>query len=151
MIWERFESMYLGCPNEPNQVAIRLTTYEHKMDALVLHQDNCIEEEMLLRIGDVEVLVFTVSWGGHSFFGTTLYKVELLAVCLDDSRVWILEAAKEALERLGDDSYRICGQLQGENIHCLGLLIDVSDFEIEYIADGSYISLHADRIGVEFL
>lgn len=121
--------------------------------ALVLHVDEDIEEEVLLRIGGVEITCFASVCPYKVEVGLS-YPVELHSVVFDDYSVTALpDETQPTVTRVGTGfAYVITGKLSGGYLETGDLVIEDEVLQRDFgYLDKKMIAMKVDRVDVEFL
>lgn len=121
------------------------------IEAIVSGVSDSIEEEVVLRVGDVEIVCF-VGYSPYSIEEGGEYPVALSLCFLDDFELTESDELCSSLRRIeGGFSYVVTGVLCGDVIDAGVKFQDemfLSDFG--YLS-GKMVSVRVDRIDVEFL
>lgn len=121
--------------------------------ALVLRVDDDIEEEVRIRIGDIELACFAGVCPYNIEAGLS-YPVELRPVVFGDYSVTeLLDGTPASIDRVGTGfAYIITGRLSGSCLESVELVIedDVLQRDFGYL-EGKIIAMKIDRMDVEFL
>ncbi|WP_205781154.1 hypothetical protein [Methylocaldum sp. SAD2] len=121
--------------------------------ALVLRVDEDIEEEVLLRVGDIELACFASVCPYKIEVGLS-YPVELHPVVFDDYSVTALpDETQPAVTRVGTGfAYVVTGKLSGDCLESGGLVIEDEVLQRDFgYLEGKMITMKIDRMDVEFL
>ena len=120
-------------------------------EARLVAVDDSIEEEVTVRIGDVELCCFANR--GHPGDLDRIYQVEL---SLQDVGGWRLEALGDVdleprITRVGSGyGYVLVGRLDGLRLDAGVLFVDACFADYAYLS-GTRVRVHVDRIGIDFL
>lgn len=122
-------------------------------EALVLRVDEDIEEEVMLRIGGIELACFASVCPYNIEVGLS-YPVELHPVVFDNYSVNELpDGTPPSIDRVGTGfAYLITGKLSSGCLEAGGLVIEdeVLERDFSYL-EGKMIAMKIDRMDVEFL
>lgn len=122
-------------------------------EALVLRVDDDIEEEVILRIGGIELACFASVCPYNIEVGLS-YPVELRPMVFDDYNVSELpDGTPPSIDRVGTGfAYVITGKLSGSCLESGGLVIEDEVLQRDFgYLEGKVIAMKIDRIDVEFL
>ncbi len=120
--------------------------------AKVLMQSECIEEEIIIEINNINLVCFASICPYEIEVGAT-YPVELHLYTFNDYEPKELSDDSPALiRRVGNDfEYMFVGILNDDNLNVNELNFKINDLLGEYpYLNGKIISVKADRIDVEF-
>ncbi|WP_197737413.1 hypothetical protein [Methylomonas rhizoryzae] len=122
-------------------------------EALVLCVDEDIEEEVMLRIDDIELAGFASVCPYNIEVGLS-YPVELHPVVFDDYSVNALpDGTLPSIDRVGTGfAYVITGKLSGSCLESGGLVIEDEMLQRNFsYLEGKMVAMKIDRMDVEFL
>ncbi|WP_035437900.1 hypothetical protein [Bacillus sp. UNC322MFChir4.1] len=122
-----------------------------RYEVLVKEIDSCIEEEIVVKIKDIELTGFANIFPYEIKIGG-IYPVELSLWFLDDFAIDIQDSQEKQITKLGEGfKYELKGLLTSDGMFDIGIRIEdeiLEDYEYLY---GKYIKLIVDRINIEFL
>jgi hypothetical protein len=78
------------------------------------------------------------------------YPVELTAVTLDEPNVAFTPSAADQVHPIDGYRYRLSGTYAAGRLHVFDMSFDVSDLVDDAVADGTRLTLEADRISAAF-